>query len=280
VRKTIPDTADSDADKTSANQPTTGGLRLRLFRARNVYRCDGCGATIGVRTPYFRGDPFPMARFYRGERTRHFCTSCAVGIPTMAFGTKPPRAEFYAQMKLNYGRSLDRLPGFLVQGDVLALSQDVDQGRLVEFVAPAWFAIATYIERDPAYLYRIDWREFEELIAGAYERDGWTVVLTPRSADRGRDIIATQAGLCQIRIIDQVKRYGQGHRVTADEVRAVLGVLSSERNTTKAFVTTTADFAPGIRTDPTIVPFLPYRLELRDGTACREWLKSIARRSQ
>ncbi|MBI2360629.1 MAG: restriction endonuclease [Deltaproteobacteria bacterium] len=70
----------------------------------------------------------------------------------------------------------------------------------------------------------IDWRKLEEIIAGAYEREGWPeVVLTPRSGDRGRNVIATKPGIGSIRIIDQVKAYAPDHPVTADEVRAVLG---------------------------------------------------------
>ena len=148
-------------------------------------------------------------------------------------------------------------------------------------VALPWFEIVSSVEKDPQFLHRIPWRRLEELIAGAYERDGWDeVTITPPSGDSGRDIIAVKHGSCAIRIIDQVKAYSEGHRVTANDVRALLGVLSSDPNVSKGFVTTTAEFAPRIFQDQTIRPFVPYKLQLRDGVQLRSWLVQLAKRAE
>ncbi|MFC1805660.1 restriction endonuclease, partial [Planctomycetota bacterium] len=107
---------------------------------------------------------------------------------------------------------------------------------------------------------------------------GWDeVTITPRSGDGGRDIIAVKRGICTIRIIDQVKAYSPDRRVTANDVRALLGVLSSDLNVSKGIVTTTAEFAPRIHEDRSIKPFVPYRLELKDGVRLRRWLLEVAR---
>lgn len=151
---------------------------------------------------------------------------------------------------------------------------------MVQGVALPWLEIVSLIEKDPNFLYQVPWRRLEELIAGAYKREGWDeVTVTPRTGDGGRDIIAVKQGLCAIRIIDQVKAYSQGHRVTANDVRALLGVLSSDPNVSKGFVTTTAEFAPRIMEDITIKPFIPYRLELKDGVQLRSWLVQVAKHS-
>ena len=52
--------------------------------------------------------------------------------------------------------------------------------------------------------------------------------LTPRSGDYGRDVIATSKTklVGVVRIIDQVKRYTPPNEVTANDVRAMLGVLA------------------------------------------------------
>jgi restriction system protein len=135
-----------------------------------------------------------------------------------------------------------------------------------------------YIARDPDFLFNVPWRRLEELIAGAYEREGYiNVNLTPRSRDQGRDIIAEKPGSCAIRIVDQVKAYAPGHRVSADDVRAMIGVLASDLNVSKGFVTTTAEFAPGIFTEPSLTQFMPYRLDLRDGPKLRGWLIDVWR---
>jgi hypothetical protein len=89
-------------------------------------------------------------------------------------------------------------------------------------------------------------------------------ILTPRSGDLGRDVIAIREGFGSVKFIEQVKDYKPGHIVTADEVRALIGVLSSERDATKAVFTTTSGFAPRLSQDKLTKPYIPYRLELLD----------------
>jgi restriction system protein len=163
---------------------------------------------------------------------------------------------------------------------VVSLGEKTPEGHRIQAVTLPWFTLIEKIQRDAAYLNQIDWRKLEELVAGAYEQAGYDVVLTPRSADRGRDIVAIKHGVCSIRIIDQVKAYAPNRRVSANDVRALIGVLSSEQNTSKGIVITTAAFAPGIWNDPTIKPFIPFRLELRDGPQLRKWLSDLAARRE
>ena len=147
---------------------------------------------------------------------------------------------------------------------------------MIAGLAVPWFEIIAQLERDPDFLFKIPWRKLEELIAGAYDRAGWPdVVLTPRSGDRGRDVIATRPGVGSIRIVDQVKAYKPGHLVTADEVRSLLGVLAVESNVSKGVITTTSRFAPGIEADSGIGAFVPYRLELKGGDQLRRWLLEL-----
>jgi restriction system protein len=113
--------------------------------------------------------------------------------------------------------------------------------------------------------------------AGAFHEAGYDeVVLTPRSGDFGRDVIAFKHGVGCIKIIGSVKAYGQGRLVRHDDVRALLGVLSGESNTSKGIITTTSDFAPTIRTDPFIKLFLPTRLDLLNGAELQKWLMKLA----
>lgn len=150
---------------------------------------------------------------------------------------------------------------------VITLGEKTSEGRIIESVAPAWLEIARLMQGDPSIIYQIDARKWEEIIAGAYERAGFDeVILTPRSGDHGRDVIAVKRGLWTIRVIDQVKAYGHGHLVPANDVRALIGVLVTDQAATKGLVTTTSDFAPKIWEDPSIKPYLPYRLELVNGT--------------
>ena len=126
--------------------------------------------------------------------------------------------------------------------------------------------------------FQISPEKWEEIIAGAYNRAGFDeVTLTPRSGDLGRDVIAIKKGLGSVRIIDQVKAFKPPNLVTADDVRALMGVLQGD-GASKGFLTTTSDFAPKLRTDPLIIRFMPAQLELVNGTALLARLNELARK--
>jgi restriction system protein len=176
------------------------------------------------------------------------------------------------------GSKAEAYPGILLQAAIIVPGNRVSEGVMIEAVGPAWFEIIKQLERDPKFLYRFsDYdREFEELIAGAYEREGWPeVILTPRRGDKGRDVIASKPGFGSVRFIDQVKAYSPNHFVTADDVRALIGVLTLDQNVSKGVVTTTSQFAPGIEKDENIKRLMPFRLELRDGKSLCDWLLAL-----
>jgi restriction system protein len=102
------------------------------------------------------------------------------------------------------------------------------------------------------------------------------VILTPRSGDKGRDVIATKRGVGSIRIFDQVKAYKPGHVVTADEVRAMLGVVTGGGNVSKGVITTTSTFAPRLLDDPYLAQYIPFRIELKPKDVLLPWLDEIA----
>ena len=140
------------------------------------------------------------------------------------------------------------------------------EGSSVIALQPAWELIGRMVRRNPSELHLLSPAQWEELIAASYEQAGFDeVILTPRSGDYGRDVIATKHGWGSVRIIDQVKAYKPGHLVSANDERALLGVLGSDRGATKGIVTTTSGFAPRISEDPFIAPYIPYRLELHNG---------------
>ena len=250
---------------------------LRQQHARRHYVCAECNSRIPAGTLYVRDDPHPMARIHRGKRVRHLCAKCAPVNVRFVETASTQRPYDPGQLELPFGAFIDSLPPLLLQAAILDIRDRTDEGHIVKGVTIPWFEIIRQIARDPHFLFKVSWRRLEELIAGAYEREGWNVVLTPPSGDRGRDIIAERPGSCAIRIVDQVKAYAPGHRVSADDVRAMIGVLASDPNISKGFVTTTAQFAPGVFTDSDITQFVPYRLDLRDGPKLRHWLIDVWR---
>jgi restriction system protein len=165
-----------------------------------------------------------------------------------------------------------------------AIVEPVDrtkEGELIRAIALPWLAIAREIERDPNFLYRFakSHRKFEEFIAATYEMDGWDdVILTQRSGNGGIDVIATKYGLGSLRFLDQCKAYSPGRMVTHDDVRSMLGVLSSYPNASKGILTTTSKFQPGIFDSEPIKSFMPNRLELRAGEDLRSWITDLVSR--
>ena len=160
---------------------------------------------------------------------------------------------------------------------VVEFGEKVDDGQLILAVTWPWYGIIEALEQDPEFAFRMTPRQWEEMVAGSYERAGAEVILTPASADRGRDVIATFHGLGKVRVLDQVKAYRPGHLVTADDVRALFGVVTAD-GASKGFLTTTSDFAPRLREDPLIVPHIGPRLELVNGTQLFTRLKELAKK--
>ena len=81
-------------------------------------------------------------------------------------------------------------PEILLQATIVVLEGRVDDGELIRAVATPWFEIIRQLEQDPEFLYRMDWRKLEELVAGAYRESGCPeVILTPRSNDKASGYI-------------------------------------------------------------------------------------------
>jgi restriction system protein len=174
-------------------------------------------------------------------------------------------------------RTADR-PQALMQA-VIVPGARTNEGKLIEAVALPWFDIIALLKDDPTLAFQISPEKWEEIVAGAYNRAGFDeVTLTPRSGDYGRDVIAVKKGIGSVRVIDQVKAFRPPHLVTANDVRALMGVLQGD-GASKGFVTTTSDFAPGIMKDPLITPLMPAQLELVNGSALMARLQELARKS-
>jgi restriction system protein len=167
-------------------------------------------------------------------------------------------------------------PGLLLQ-TVIVPGARTNQGTLIEAVTLPWYDIIAFLKADPSNAFQIPWRKWEEIIAGAYKKAGFEeVTLTSRSGDHGCDVIAIKKGICSIRVIEQVKAYKPTHHVTANDVRALIGVLAGH-GASKGCLSTTSDFAPMIKRDPTIVPYIPSRLELVNGPALLARLEELAK---
>ena len=161
---------------------------------------------------------------------------------------------------------------------VIIPERSTAQGILIRSTSLVWDEIVQALGDDWTLAYRLTPDKWEEIVAGAFKKAQYDeVTLTPRSGDHGRDVIAIKRGIGCVKIIGSVKRYAPGNLVEYDHIRALIGVLSGERDASKGIITTTSDFPPHVNEDPFIAPFLPTRLELMNGEATQKWLRDLSK---
>ena len=173
--------------------------------------------------------------------------------------------------------------GLLLQTIVTSVGKTED-GDIIRVVAAPWRGIAQALLKDPDLAYKLDPRQLEEMVAAAWDQAGAAeVILTPRSGDLGRDVIATFEGLGTFRnvgtlwLLDQVRRYGPTTLVTAEHARALVGVIEADK-ATKGFLTTTSDFAPELHEDRLLKPYIGARLELVNRAKLLAWFEGLTKR--
>src|SRR5258708_13612849 len=154
--------------------------------------------------------------------------------------------------------------------------RNVSDGILIRSTSDVWAEIVQRLGSDWSADYQVTPAQWEELVAGAFKKAGYDdVTLTPRSGDHGRDVIAIKHGIGCVKIIGSVKAYKPGNLVSYDAIRALLGVMQGERDTSKGIITTTSDFPPKDGEDPFIKPFMPTRLDLINGQALHNSLADL-----
>jgi restriction system protein len=89
----------------------------------------------------------------------------------------------------------------------------------------------------------------------------------PRSSQGTRD---------GVRVVDQVKAFKPGHLVSANDVRALYGVVELD-GAAKGFLSTTSDFAPKIKSDPLLQKVIPSRIQLINGRELFARLEELAK---
>jgi restriction system protein len=99
-----------------------------------------------------------------------------------------------------------------------------------------------YFRQHPNELYKLDPRNFEELVAELFQGFGFDVELTAQTRDQGRDVIAIAHKPANIRFLIECKRYAAERAVGIAPVQRLLGVVTSEQATKGILVTTARRF--------------------------------------
>lgn len=157
---------------------------------------------------------------------------------------------------------------------ILIPERQTSEGLLIKSYGAAWIAIARELGNDWTKAFEIDPRRWEEILAGALDKEGFEVTLTDRTGDHGRDVIARRAGIGSMRMLGSMKAYAPDRVVDRAHVDEVLGVVGRE-GATKGMIATTSNFAPRLLEAPGLAAAIPDRLELIDGVKLQEWLRGL-----
>jgi Restriction endonuclease len=168
--------------------------------------------------------------------------------------------------------------------------RSVAESRLVEIVPPEALGDLKRVEfaplvlldralRDPEIMRLLQARHFEGFIAALIEQLGFEdVILTARSGDEGRDVLATKRihGI-PIMFAFECKRYAPHNPVGPDIARALLGTIAHGRTrASKGVLVTTSYFTPSARSFILTEP----DLDGKDFDGIVEWLKEYGSKSR
>lgn len=237
------------------HRPPSPILRLERVRARGTYLCAVCGGAIPRRTVYWRCDPSPWGRRFRGEKARHYCMRCV-----------PDRNSHIR------GRLTISAPAVVLipQSDPSAAAEmEPVSVRLVS----ASEALLERLKVEPTSLHDVTPDQFEELICDRLYAMGMEPkrVGAVNEADGGIDVVfwPRKAGSFPFLGAAQVKHRGRSKRnVGVEVVRGFAGALLPHRFDVGLLVTNTS-FTPNATW---FAARQSTSLRLRDFDDVRRWL--------
>lgn len=128
------------------------------------------------------------------------------------------------------------------------------------------------LSKNPADLYQLSSRRFEELIAEIFMRKGYDVELTPATRDGGKDIyVARKDDFGSFLYLVECKKNNPNNKVGVKVIRDLYGVLSKEK-ATYGIVVTTSDFtkpAQEFQQD------LKFQMSLKNFDSIKKWLCDV-----
>lgn len=137
-------------------------------------------------------------------------------------------------------------------------------------------ALLERVRSNPASIFSIQPRAFEELIAELFNASGFAVELTKQTRDGGRDIVAI--GSCmgiRSRYLIECKRYAPERKVSVGVVQRLYGVKVAE-GANKAILATTSGFT---RDAKTFAHQHLWDLDLRAHDDIMSWIRDYKRTS-
>jgi hypothetical protein len=145
-----------------------------------------------------------------------------------------------------------------------------DESLIIDASTAISAHLIAYFRKHPKRLFSLTPRQFEELVAELFDGFGFSVELTARTKDGGKDIVAIDHSVANVKYLIECKRYAEGKKVGVHTTRALHGVVI-DHGATKGILATTADFTLGARQ---YFDRHKWILEGRNFDGLVEWLKT------
>ncbi len=104
--------------------------------------------------------------------------------------------------------------------------------------------LVDYFSRNPEQLHRLDWQEFEDLLAAIFKNQGFETTPGPRTGDGGVDLrLIRNDSIGPVLTLVQAKQRDPKYPVKLEPVAALYGVVTAE-NASRGVIATTSRFLP------------------------------------
>lgn len=132
--------------------------------------------------------------------------------------------------------------------------------------------------KNPELLHNLSSYDFERVIARIFEKQGFSVEITPRTRDGGKDIFIAKQGLASFLFYVECKKYAPNKPVGIDIIQRLYGVICAEK-ANGGFIATTSHFTKPAK-DYIKEYNLEHQLTLQDYNTISDILKSLQHNTQ
>ena len=206
-------------------------------------KCDICGCVTQVQADSLDYDTASYERPMGEEIEYNFygeicCERCHAWISFNIRGYEYPVGAY------NFS-DFDCQGGDFVSEPIVEIEYEFDE-YYDNYAYEQYVEAENILERNRERVQRMSPREFELFVGDLFQRMGYSVKITQRTRDGGRDIIATKAEPIPFTLIVECKHWGENHKVDVSVVRSMYGVQSAEQ-ANKSVIVTSSKFTRDAR---------------------------------
>jgi len=155
---------------------------------------------------------------------------------------------------------------------VTLYSYETPAQREIEIVQDVNEELVRRLAVDPALIYSLNPRKFEEVVTFLFEKRGWEVRLTPPSRDGGFDFFAElKKTLSSFLVLGECKRYSRDRKVGVEIVRGLHSVTETNKAHQGIVITSSFFTAGAIEYQRVLGP----KMGLKDYDDLVDWLQTI-----